>query len=147
MTIDRSFGERNRAATDRMRALAERLSDEELQHPVGEHWTVGIALAHLAFWDQRVLYALNLCEHDEQLVIPQIDLVVNDMSLPFWAAIPPREAGRLAIEIAETLDQRLLHLSADLLEKVYAYNERWIVRAIHRNSHLDEIEAALNSRA
>jgi hypothetical protein len=55
MTLDQSFIELNRASTNRIRALAARLSDEELQHPVGEHWTVAIALAHLAFWDRRVM--------------------------------------------------------------------------------------------
>ncbi len=37
MISDRSFVELNRASTERIRALAARLSDEELQHPVGEH--------------------------------------------------------------------------------------------------------------
>ncbi len=49
MTVDRSFVELNHAATDRMRALAAHLTDEELQRPVGEHWTVAIVFAHLAF--------------------------------------------------------------------------------------------------
>ncbi len=49
MSVDRSFVELNRAATNRMRALAARLTDEEMQHPVGEHWTVAIVFAHLAF--------------------------------------------------------------------------------------------------
>ena len=55
MTLDRSFVKRNQASTQRIRELAGRLSDEEMQHPVGEHWTVAIALAHLAFWDRRGL--------------------------------------------------------------------------------------------
>ena len=55
MTLDQSFIERNRASTNRMRTLVARLSDQELQHPVGEHWTVAITLAHLAFWDRRVM--------------------------------------------------------------------------------------------
>ena len=39
MPMDRSFVALNHAATERMRALAERLSDAQLQHPVGQHWT------------------------------------------------------------------------------------------------------------
>jgi hypothetical protein len=35
MTLDRSFVELNRASTKRVRDLAARLSDEEMQHPVG----------------------------------------------------------------------------------------------------------------
>ena len=81
MALDRSFVERNRASTDRIRALATRLSDQELQHPVGEHWTVAITLAHLAFWDRRVMYVLDMTARDGKLFIPEIDIFVNDLSL------------------------------------------------------------------
>jgi hypothetical protein len=145
MTLDRSFIESNRASTRRMRALAARLTDEELQHPVGEHWTVAIALAHLAFWDRRVMYVLNMTERNGKLFIPEIDVFVNDLSLPLWAAIPPREAARIAIETAEALDRRLESFPPALLEEIHAYNKRWVVRALHRGEHLDEVDAALSS--
>jgi hypothetical protein len=143
MPVDPSFSAQNRAATNRIRALAARLTDEELRHPVGEHWTVAIALAHLAFWDRRVLSAVAQAETSGKLSIPEIDLVVNDLSLPLWAAIPPREAARLAIETAEALDHRFETLPPDVLEAVERHNKRWLVRALHRNEHLDEVEAAL----
>jgi hypothetical protein len=145
MTLDPSFIERNRASTQRIRALAARLSDEELQHPVGEHWTVAIALAHLAFWDRRVMYVLDMTERDGKLFVPEIDIFVNDLSLPLWAAIPPRQAARIAIETAEALDKRLEGFPPALLEEIYAYNKRWVVRALHRGEHLDEVDAALKS--
>jgi hypothetical protein len=145
MTLDRSFIESNRASTHRMRALAARLTDEELQYPVGEHWTVAIALAHLAFWDRRVMYVLNMTERNGKLFIPEIDVFVNDLSLPLWAAIPPREAARIAIETAEALDRRLESFPPALLEEIHAYNKRWVVRALHRGEHLDEVDAALSS--
>ena len=145
MTMDRSFVELNRASTQRIRALAARLSDEELQHPVGEHWTVAIVFAHLAFWDRRVLYVLDMTERDSKLFIPEIDIFVNDLSLPLWAAIPPRAAARIAIETAETLDKRLEEYSPALLEEIFNYNKRWAVRSLHRGEHLDEADAALKS--
>ena len=142
--MDQEYRELNRAATDRIRALAGRLSDEEMRHPVGEHWTVGVALAHLAFWDRRVMYVLDRTEQDGKLFIPGIDIFVNDLSLPLWAAIPPREAARLAIESAAALDVRLEQFPPALLEQLNAYNRRWVVRALHRNEHLDEVDAALS---
>jgi hypothetical protein len=145
MTLERSFIERNRASTNRIRALAAALTDEEMQHPVGEHWTVAITLAHLAFWDRRVLDVLDSTERDGKLFIPKIDIMVNDLSLPLWAAIPPRAAARIAIETAESLDIRLEGFPPALLEEIYAYNERWVVRALHRNEHLDDVDAALKS--
>ena len=74
---------------------------------------------------------------------PEIDVVTNDLSLPLWAAIPPRAAAQLAIEAAAALDQRLTGFPPPLLEEVYSRRDRWVVRALHRNEHLDEIEAAL----
>lgn len=143
MPVDPSYVERNRASTARIRALAARLSDEELQHPVGEHWTVAITLAHLAFWDRRALHALDATAKAGELVAPDIDIVVNDYSLPLWAAIPPRAAATIAIESAEALDARLESYPPALLEIVHDFYPRWVVRAAHRNEHLDEVDAAL----
>ena len=143
MTLDRSFVERNRASSDRIRTLAASLSDSEMQHPVGEHWTVAIALAHLAFWDRRVMYVLDMTERDGKVFIPEIDIFVNDLSLPLWAAIPPREAARIAIETSEELDRCLEAFSPALLEEIQAYNKRWVDRSLHRGEHLDEVDAAL----
>jgi hypothetical protein len=145
MPLDQLYVERNRASTNRIREMAARLSDEELRRPVGEHWTVAIVMAHIAFWDRRVSYVLDMTERDQKLFIPQIDIIVNDLFLPFWAAIPPREAARLAIESAETVDRRLESFPAVHLEEMYAHNPRWVVRALHRGEHLDEADAALKA--
>jgi hypothetical protein len=142
MTVERSFVELNRASTKRIRDLA-RLSDQEMQTRVGEHWTVAIALAHLAFWDRRAMYVLDQTERQGKVTNPDIDIFVNDLSLPLWAAIPPHEAARIAIENAEALDKRLENYPPALLEQVYAFNKRFVVRALHRGEHLDEVDAAL----
>jgi len=144
MIVDQSFIERNRASTERIRALAASLTDEEMLQPVGEHWTVAIALAHLAWWDRRVMYVLDKTEQEGSVSIPDIDIAVNDLSLPLWAVVPPREAALIAIETAEALDTRLENYPPDLLEKVYAASSRWVIRALHRNEHLDEVDGALN---
>ena len=143
MPLDPTYKEQNRASKERIRSLAERLTDEEMQTKVGEHWTVGIVFAHIAWWDRRVMYVLDMTEKDGKLFIPEIDIFVNDLSLPLWAAVPPREAARIAIETSETLDKRLEEYSPSLLEEIYNYNKRWVVRALHRNEHLDEADAAL----
>ncbi len=145
MGMDRSYIELNLASRERIRSMAARLSDEELQHPVGQHWTVTIVMAHLAWWDRRVMYVLDKTEADGKLFIPDIDIFVNDLSLPLWAAIPPREAARIAVETAETLDARLEAFPPALLEEIFTYNRRWVIRALHRNEHLDEADAALKS--
>lgn len=143
MTMDRSFIDLNRASTERIRALAVRVSEQEMPHPVGEHWTVAITLAHLAFWDRRMLHVLDVTERDRKVFPANVDVFVNDLSLPLWAAIPPREAARLAVETAEKLDKRLEAFPQELLEEIYNHNKRWVVRALHRNEHLDDVDQAL----
>ena len=146
MPLDPSYNDLNRASTERIKKLAASLTDEEMQTRVGEHWTVAIALAHLAWWDRRVMYVLDRTAQDGKLFIPEIDIFVNDLSLPLWAAIPPREAARIAIETSADLDVRLETYSPNLLEEIYNYNKRWVVRALHRNEHLDEVDAALKNK-
>ena len=145
MTLDRSFVELNRASTERIRKLVANLNDKQMQTKVGEHWTVSIALAHLAFWDRRVLFGLDMTEREGKLVTPQIDILVNDISLPLWAVVPPHEAARLATETAEILDRRLEAFSPAFVEELYNFNKRWVVRALHRGEHLDEVDAALKN--
>ena len=141
--MDQSFIELNRASRERMRMLAERLTDEEMQTKVGEHWTVAIVYAHIAWWDRRVIYVLDMTEKNGKLFVPEIDIFVNDLSLPLWAAIPAQEAVRIAMENAEALDKRLEEYSPALLEEIYNYTHRWVIRALHRGEHLAEAEAAV----
>lgn len=143
MSPDRSFVEANRASTDRIRRLASAVDDKQMQQRVGEHWTVAMVFAHLAFWDWRVLNVLEVTEREGKLTVPAIDVIVNDILLPQWAAIPPREAARMAVEAAEALDARLENLPQALLDQVHNHNQRWVFRALHRGGHLEEVDVAL----
>jgi hypothetical protein len=91
------------------------------------------------------MIVLDITERDGKLFIPEIDIIVNDLSLPLWAAIPPRAPARIAIETAQALDIRLEGFPPALLEETNAYNERWVVRALQRGEHLHQVEAALKS--
>ena len=143
MPLDPQIAQANRAASARMRALADRLSDEELRTPVGEHWTVAVVFAHLAFWDQRPLGIIGQVEREGRLEERVVDPVANDYSLQLWLAIPPREAVRIALEATDELDRRLEAASDNTIATILAHNERWVRRHLHRNEHLDEAEAAL----
>ncbi len=145
MPIDPGIRDANHAATERIRSLGARLSDDDLRRRVGDHWTVAITLAHLAFWDRRALDALDRTAREGKVIELVIDLVVNDLSLPLWAAIPPREAIRLAVEAAQAVDARVDDYPSELVEAVMGYYPRWIRRSAHRNEHLAETEAALSA--
>ena len=143
MPLDPNYTQLNRESTERIKKIASNLTDEQFQTRVGEHWTVAIALVHLAFWDKRVLATLESTAKNKKLSVVEVDTVVNDLSLPIWATVPAKEAIKLAIETAEELDNQLEKFPKDLLEEMYNHNKRLVVRALHRNEHLDEVEAAL----
>jgi hypothetical protein len=142
MTVDPSYVEQNRAATERLRAMAAR-SEADLCRPVGEHWTVSVVLCHITWWDRLALYVLDMTEQQGKLFVPDFGTFVNDLTLPFWLAVPPREAARLAVETAEALDRRLESYPPNLLAEVHDFRPRWVFRSLHRNNHLAEAEAAL----
>ena len=50
--MDREIHERNRASLDRIRNIAARLSEDELQRPIDPPWTAAALFAHMSFWDQ-----------------------------------------------------------------------------------------------
>jgi hypothetical protein len=143
MPFDPNYTQLNRESTERIKKIISNLTEEQFQTRVGEHWTVAIALVHLAFWDRRVLATLEKTTKNGKLSVVEIETVVNDVSLPIWETVPAKEAVKLAIETAEELDNQLENFPKDLLEEMYEHNKRLVVRALHRNEHLDEVEVAL----
>jgi hypothetical protein len=93
------------------------------------------------------MYVLDMTEKDGKLFIPEIDIFVNDLSLPLWAAVPAREAVRIAMENAEILDKRLEEYPVAMLEEIYTYNKRWVIRSLHRDEHLDEAVTSLQDKS
>jgi hypothetical protein len=143
--VDTSHTDRNREQTERLKAIRQ-WSDETLAHPVGEHWTVGVALSHIAYWDSRVLGVLELSARQD---IPRAWWsaaeagAVNDARLPLWLAVPAREALLQAIRTAEALDRVIQDLPAHVLEAVMTERARSLDRSLHRAEHLDEVDRAL----
>lgn len=143
MPLDPNYNQLNRESTQRIKKIDSNLTDQQMQTRVGEHWTVAIAFVHLAFWDRRVLATLEQTSKNGKLSVVEVETIVNDLSLPIWETVPAKEAIKLAIEAAEELDNQLETFPKDLLEEMYNHNKRLVVRALHRNEHLDEVEAAL----
>ncbi len=143
--MERSFVAENAKELERLRSLVEKLADEELLFPIGNGWTIAVALAHLAFWDQLALFLLRKWKKDG--VQPSsIDFdITNDALLSIWLAIPPRKAANLAVSSAEAIDHELEEASTELINDIVALGEPFrLYRSIHRKQHLDEIEEFLN---
>ena len=151
MAADRTYVTENRAQLDRLRTLVERLSDQELSRPLEAGWTVAGLLAHLAFWDQRIVILLDRWGPTGQGTPPSppdetATDWINDSTKPLCLALPPRMAARLAIEAATAADQRVAALTEALLAaNREAGSPISVRRAEHRREHLDEIERALSA--
>lgn len=141
MVADRTYVTENAAELRRLRALVDRLSDADLARPTPGGWTVAASLAHVAFWDQRVLFWLDRWERGEAPRPADEANWINDAGKPLLLALPPRVAARLTVEIAERVDQRLAALSDERIAANQAAGEPLLLtRARHRKEHLDEIE-------
>jgi hypothetical protein len=112
-------------------------------------WTVAAVLAHMAFWDQRIVVLLDEWERKGPSWRPSLEEAsdvdwVNDAAKPLCLALPPRIAADLAVAVAETVDRRVAAVSDAIIEANARagaiFNWR---RAEHRREHLDEIEQAL----
>ncbi len=145
--MDRPFVTENARERDRLRLLVERLTDEELSLPMQAGWTIAVALAHLAYWDQRSLMLMRKWQR-EGVELSTIDIdVTNDSLLPLLLAIPPRTAAKLAVSAAEAIDRELENASSGLIAAIEGLGEEFrLYRSIHRKLHLDEIENILKNK-
>ena len=142
--MDRQFIEENAKERERLRSLVERLSDEQLSIPLEDGWTIAVALAHLAFWDQRSLMLLRKWKSTGVTPSP-IDIdVTNDSLLPLWLALPPRSAANLAVTSAEAIDGEIEEAPSELISEIQKLGDKFrLYRSVHRKMHLDRIEKFL----
>ncbi len=150
MSQDRSYVEHNTRERERLRALVERLTADELRSRVNEYWTVAGVLGHIAFWDARVLALAQKLERSvpfspDDYEPEDVDWI-NDASRPLIHAIDPREAAQLALGLAEETDQRVASLAPDRMYPEDPNSPVNALRATHRGEHLDDIEAALRAK-
>ena len=147
MTSDRSYITENDRERRRLEALVEKLDDRALSRPMPAGWTVAAVLAHLAFWDQRVIVFIDMLKRGATPHESQEDVDwINDAAKPQQLALPPRRAAMLAVETARVTDHAVATLSDELLAKNAALEHPiYLLRARHRREHLDEIEKMLGS--
>jgi hypothetical protein len=146
MAADRTYIAQNDAQRERLRSLVARLSDDDLRRAVGAGWTVAGVLAHVAFWDQRVLVLLEAWERGgapRPFDRRDVDWI-NDSAKALCLALPARAAAELALSTATAVDRKLEALSDDrLAANTAAGTPINVLRAEHRREHLDQIERAV----
>jgi Mycothiol maleylpyruvate isomerase N-terminal domain len=143
---DRSYVAENDRERRRLEALVGKLDDAALGRAMPAGWTVAAVLAHLAFWDQRIVVLSEQLKRGASVPPPDGGSVdwINDAAKPAQLALPPRRAATLAVEAARAADQAVATLSDELLAKNAAAGSPInLLRAEHRREHLDEIEHVL----
>ena len=151
MSEDRSYIDENTRERERLRALVERLDEDELRSPVNPHWTVAGVFGHIAFWDARVLALADKLERGTPFspsdAEPEDVDWINDASRELIHAIPPLEVARLALRTAEETDARVATLPVDRLWPNDPESPLYALRASHRGEHLDDVEEALRGHS
>ena len=145
---DRSYIAENDRERRRLEALVDRLDDAALSRPMPAGWTVAAVLAHLAFWDQRIIVFVEALKRGATVPHENEEDVdwINDAAKPQQLALPPRRAATLAVETARATDHAVATLSDELLARNAALaHPIYLLRATHRREHLDDIERVLKS--
>ncbi len=141
---------RNAESRERLRAVVSRLSEADYGRPIGHGWTVGAALAHIAYWDGVSRDRLLGWEQAGPAGIRPPRLFadsVNDEMLPIWLAATPSAVAAEVITAAEAVDEVVARLSPELVEAIRAVSPRSLDRSLHRDDHLDEVDRALGEAA
>lgn len=138
------FVEENTASRHRLEAFVRGLSNEDLARTNPYGWTAAALLAHLAFWDQRVLVLLRRWKAEGVDESPVDADMINDALRPLCLALAPHAAVELCFSAAAAVDAELETITADLVEQIEASSTHFrFNRALHRNDHLGEIERLL----
>lgn len=148
--MDTDFTSANAASRERLRALIGRLTEDDLARPLDEEWTVGMLLAHTAFWDRFVLerwrYAIQEGLSAPIVLDDDVTDLVNAALMDEWRAIRPAQAAELAMAAAESVDALVTSVPAAQAADLFASGrERLLDRSLHRDEHLGAIERALGS--
>jgi hypothetical protein len=141
--------EENEQQRQRLIALVDRLSDDDLGRPASSGWTVSMHLAYLSFWDR---WAEHLIRRWRTGGLPPptvpawYDDAMNATLLHQWRALPPREAARMAVEAASAVDLEIARTETPVLMAMTAAHEGHLIhRHQVRGRCLDDLEAALLS--
>jgi hypothetical protein len=151
MAVDRSYIARNNASRQRLETFVGRCTDADLAHPMPAGWTVAAVLAHMAFWDNRIQVLFEQWRSTGIAPAPANDVAsadwINDATKPLLLALRPRQAAELTVRAAGVVD-RLVETMPDemVTQNLRAGAPLTLLRAEHREEHLDEMELALGRR-
>ena len=137
----------NLASQAKLRALVARLNDADLARDLGAGWTVAGMLAHLGFFDARVIALFKRWQGGGEVAASPLDAeIVNEAKLPFFQLLPHRGAADLALALAAECDALIAGASDDLMAQMEGagYPAR-LDRGHHRLEHVEQIEKVISN--
>ena len=142
------YSQENTESRRKLESLVRGLSDEDLARSTNYGWTVAALLAHLAFWDHRMLVILRRWQEQGFDPSPIDAAAVNDALRVICHALESRTAAHLSVSAAEEIDAEFDKLTADFVKQIEEHAEATSTqfrmnRSLHRNDHLKDIEALL----
>jgi len=142
--VEGDYTAENARARQRLESLVSSLDEEDLHRRLPNGWTVSQAFVHLAFWDFAALCLLKRWKSNGFGAYALDDEAINEALEGIAGAVPPREAGRLAVRAATAVDEEVERVPQDLQATILANgSERKLRRSLHRDEHLGKIEKTL----
>jgi hypothetical protein len=136
-----SFDEINRRSLEELRAYLGQLSDDQLQQPLEDGWTVSASICHVAFWDRRAAQFIYRLEQDESFRSSTENVhVINDALLHQWRRIPAREAVAEVLEAGEEVNSKVAGLEEETAQRWLELRIFALDRSEHRLEHLEELK-------
>ncbi len=113
----------------------------------GYRLAVAAGLLHLAFWDRFVLERWTDASRNHRATPESVGEVldlVNDALTPLLLLMPVEAATTQALEAAKAVDKLIAGLPRERVEVIRGEGRpRLIDRSLHREEHLQEIDAVL----
>lgn len=142
--MQNSFIQENTESRRNLEAIVRHLTKDDLCRSDASGWTVAALLAHLAFWDQRVIVLLKRWKENGVDASPVDANAVNDALKPLCLALDPTAAVELCLSSAREVDAELEAIGSKLMQEIQdSPNHFRFNRALHRRDHLSEIESLL----
>jgi hypothetical protein len=136
-----SFDARNKQSLDELRAYIATLSDDQLQKPLSDGWTVSAALCHVAYYDRRAAQYIYRLQNDESFRSATENVhVVNDALLHQWRRIPAQEAVAELLEAGEEANGKVAELDEQTAQRWLSLRIFGLDRSEHRLEHLEELK-------
>ena len=142
------YSEQNAESRRRLEALTQKLTEADLARSTDYGWTVAALLAHLAFWDHRMIVILRRWLEEGFDPSPIDARAVNDSLKVVCHALEPRTAVELCLAYAQAADAELDTLTPDQVKQLEEHaaateTQFRMNRSLHRDGHLNDIEALL----